>query len=68
MLRVSTTIPLSNCLSKYMLRKIAQSGLSYRHLKMAYERGGPEGLENILSETNSDGIVRVTKIINHFSN
>lgn len=67
--------PLSNCLSKYMLRKIAQSGLSYQHLKMAYERGGPEGLENTLSETNSDGILRVaktrsifSKIINHFSN
>lgn len=65
--------PLSNCLSKYMLKNIAQSGLSYQHLKMAYERGGPEGLENILSETNSDGIIRVTKtrsifskIINHF--
>lgn len=67
--------PLSNCLSKYMLRKIAQSGLSYQHLKMAYERGGPEGLENTLSETNSDGILRVaitrsifSKIINHFLN
>lgn len=57
-----------------MLKKIAQSGLSYEHLKIAYERGGPEGIENILSETNSDGVVRVTKtksvflkIITHFS-
>lgn len=66
--------PLSNSVSNYMLKKIAQSGLSYEHLKIAYERGGPEGIENILSETNSDGVVRVTKtksvflkIITHFS-
>lgn len=67
--------PLSNSVSNYMLKKIAQSGLSYEHLKIAYERG-PEGIENILSETNSDGVVRVTKtkknlfflkIITHFS-
>lgn len=41
--------------------KIAQFGLSHQHLKIAFERGGPEGIENILSETNSEGVVRVTK-------
>lgn len=72
---LSSLHPLSNSLSNYMLKKIALSGLSYQHLKMAFERGGQEGIENILSETNNNGVVRVTKtksvfakIIAHFSN
>lgn len=58
----------------YMLRKIAHSGLKYEHLKLAFERGGAEGIENILGEKNDSGKVRVTrtksvigKIVDHFN-
>jgi hypothetical protein len=71
---VSSLQPLVMCLSHYMIKKIAQSGLGYHHLKLAFDRGGAEGLENILSEKQTDGNVRVTKnksiiakIVNHFS-
>lgn len=36
------------CISYDILRKIAHSGLIYEHLKLAFERGRPEGIENIL--------------------
>lgn len=66
--------PLESCVSKYMLKKISMSGLSYQHLKLACERGGAEGILKILSEKNSSGTVRVTKnksiieqIFSHFN-
>ncbi|XP_061173390.1 uncharacterized protein LOC133182560 [Saccostrea echinata] len=40
---------------KILQSLIAQSGLAFSHLKLAFDRGGAEGLENILSEKQSDG-------------
>ena len=66
--------PLQNCISSYMLKKIAHSGLNYHHLQLAFQRGGAEGIENILGEKNDDGQVRATrtksviaKIFDHFN-
>ena len=39
--------PLVTCLSNYMIKKIANSGLAYSHLKLAFDRGGAEGLEGV---------------------
>lgn len=58
-----------------MIRKIAQSGLAYCHLKLASNRGGLEGIENVISEKQSDGNVRntnknksiISKLATHFS-
>lgn len=57
-----------------MLRKIAHSGLKYERLKLAFERGGTEGIENIFGGKNDSGKVRVTrtksiivKIVDHFN-
>ena len=46
-------------ISKFMTRKIAQSGLSYQHLKLAYLRDTHCGLKHILSEK-VNGQPRVT--------
>lgn len=43
------------CIFYYILRKIAHSGLIYEHLKLAFERGRPEGIENILGGKNDSG-------------
>lgn len=43
------------CISYYIFRNIAHSGLIYEHLKLAFERGRPEGIENILGEKNDSG-------------
>lgn len=66
--------PLEKCISNYMLRKIAHSGLIYEHLKLAFERGRAEEIENILGEKNDSGKARVTrtksvigKIVDHFN-
>ena len=66
--------PLVTCLSNYMIKKIANSGLAYSHLKLAFDRGGAEGLESVLSEKQQDGNARVTKnksvitkLYSHFS-
>ena len=66
--------PLQNCISSYMLKKIAHSGLYYHHLQLALQRGGAEGIENIFGEKNDDGKVRATrtksviaKIFDHFN-
>lgn len=66
--------PLEKCVSNYMLRKIAHSGLKYEHWKLPFERGGAEGIETILGENNDSGKVRVTKtksvigkIVDHFN-
>lgn len=53
--------PLIGCLSSYMMKKIAQSGLAYLHLKLAFDRGGMKGLENVLSKKQAEGKIRVTK-------
>lgn len=65
---------LEKCISSYMLKQIAHSGLKYEHLKLAFERGGAEGIENILGEKNDSGKVRVTrtksvigKSVDHFN-
>lgn len=44
-----------------MLKKIALSGLSYDHLRLAIERGGADGLKMVLGEKTEQGTVRVTK-------
>lgn len=40
---LATLTPFSSCISQYMLKKIALSGLSYDHLRLAIERGGHKG-------------------------
>ena len=44
-----------------MLRKMAASGLSLNHLKLAYTRNGDSGLQSIFGEQDSNKKVRVTK-------
>ena len=58
---LDTLKPLESCLSKYMLKKISSSGLSYDHLKLACERGGLEVIEKILGEKTDGGSARITK-------
>lgn len=41
--------------------KIALSGLSYDHLRLAIERGGHEGLQAVLGEKTESSNLRVTK-------
>lgn len=57
-----------------MLRKIAHSWLKYENLKLAFERGGAEGMEHILGEKNVSDKLRVArtksvigKIVDHFN-
>ena len=47
-------------LSDQMATKIASTGLSLDHLKLAYKRGGVEGLKDLFCERTSAG-VRITK-------
>ena len=47
-------------ISKGMNEKIAKSGLCYRHLRLAYERNGEDGIQALFSER-FNGIVRITK-------
>ena len=49
-----------------MLKKIAKSGLSYDHLKLATERGGMEGLENVLGEKMDNGSLRTELLLGKF--
>ncbi|XP_029207906.2 uncharacterized protein LOC114971528 [Acropora millepora] len=56
--------------SKGMAEKIAGSGLTFHHLQLSFQRGGQDGLTNILSEK-INGKARVTKnrrIISQLSN
>ena len=57
---LATLTPHMSCLSKTMLDKIAASGLTYQHLHLAFQRGGSEGLRNLLREPNAAGKARVT--------
>ena len=65
----------NNIISKAISKKITDSGLSYDHLKLAFERNGYDGLYYLLSEADSNtGKPRVTKnhsvvkkVVNHFS-
>lgn len=64
--------PFVGCISNYMIRKIIQSGLAYCHFKLASNRGGLEGIENVILEKQSDVNVRntktiISKIATHFS-
>ena len=59
--------------SESMASKIGRAGLTYDHLKLAYNRNGMDGLSALLSEK-VNGVVRVTKhppviqrIFQHFS-
>ncbi|XP_070579722.1 DNA polymerase III PolC-type-like isoform X1 [Ptychodera flava] len=58
----STLICLVNnkTLSKSMAQKVAGSGLTYRHLHIAYKRGGFESLRGLFTEE-CGGVTRVTK-------
>ena len=53
-------IPTSS-LSDSMKGKIAEYGLCYRDLKLTFQRGGAEGLKQMLMGPNHEGKVRVTK-------
>lgn len=53
---------LEKCILNYMLRKIVYFGLIYEYLKLVFERGGVEGIENILGEKNDSGKVRGMRI------
>ena len=61
--------------SLMMIKKIASSDLTYKHLCLAYKRGGPDGLKAVLTEKAALGKPRVTKnksvlnsIVAHFAN
>ncbi|CAG2191643.1 unnamed protein product [Mytilus edulis] len=47
-------------ISSGMTKKMAKSGLNIQHLKLAFRRGGVDGVYNVMSEENN-GKVRVTK-------
>ena len=47
-------------ISKGMSEKIAKSALCYKHLKLAYERNGEDGIQAFFSER-FNGSVRITK-------
>ena len=49
-----------NVMSKGMVEKAASTGLTYKHLQLAFSRGGESGRKNLLGEKFGD-IVRVTK-------
>lgn len=46
---------LEKCIFYYILRKIVYFGLIYEYLKLVFERGRLEGIENILGEKNDSG-------------
>ena len=48
-------------ISKDMIKKMAESGLDFNQLKLAYESDRDNGIANVLSATDCDGEVRVTK-------
>ena len=48
-------------LSASMAEKVAMSGLSLSHLKLAFSRNGKAGVGTLLSEKGADGKPRVTK-------
>ena len=50
-----------NRISKDMAKKMADSGLDFNQLKIAHEIDRGNGISNVLSATDADGIVRVTK-------
>ena len=51
----------ANGISKDMVKKMADSGLNFNQLKAAHEIDRGNGISNVLSATDADGIVRVTK-------
>ena len=60
----------TNAVSKGMAEKIAGPGLTFHHLQLSFQRGGQDGLSNILSEK-INGKARVTsnrRIISQLSN
>ena len=61
-LNLATLQHLVTCgaISKGMSEKIAKSALCYRHLKLAYERNGEDGIQAFFSEI-FNGSVRITK-------
>lgn len=61
--RCDSLLPLvqSKTISKCMVYKIANSGLSLTHIILAFKRDGQQGLENLLSEICENSKVRVTK-------
>ena len=66
---------IKSVISKGMAEKAAKSGLRPEHLKLAFKRGGSDGVCAILSERTSSRKVRVTncqrvldKIVQHFIN
>ena len=63
----------SKAMSKGMAAKAASTGLTYRHLYIAFQRQGQQGIKALLGEPFS-GSVRVTKntrvissLVNHFT-
>ena len=61
-LNLATLQHLVTCgvISKGMSEKIAKSGLCYKHLQLAYERNGEDGIQAFFSER-FNGSVRITK-------
>ena len=60
--RIGSFHPLAQekIISKGMLTKMTRSGLEYKHLCIAYQRGGRDGFSLLLTELNSNNSVRVT--------
>ena len=40
----------NNVLSESMAKKIADSGLNYSHIKLAYDRNGDDGIKDLFTE------------------
>ena len=51
----------SDVISKPVVKKIASSGLELSHLRLTYQHGNGEDVEQLLSEELSNGKPRVTK-------
>jgi DNA polymerase III alpha subunit (gram-positive type) len=50
--RTASLLPLvkSSTITNYMAGKLAESGLSYRHVRLAFQRGGCDGLDELLRQ------------------
>ena len=53
---------MNGTISDGMIKKIAHAGLVYFDLDAAYQRGGSDGLKQLLSEKQENDKPRVTKI------
>ena len=55
----------SKCISENMAKKIANSGLCTHHLRLAFERGGPDEIKILFSEKTNWKALKGDKQIQH---